>query len=304
MVDLTSEIAGLKLKNPTILASGILGETGKTLSRVIEHGAGAITTKSIGLEPRAGHDNPTIVELDCGLLNAMGLPNPGIDEYKSELEHAVQLDAPVIGSIFGKNASEFAVLGKAMETYKVQALELNLSCPHAEGYGSELGSVPERVKEVTGAVRDAVSIPVFVKLTPNTSDIVSLGKAAVAGGCSGLVAINTVKGLAINAELGMPVLSNKFGGYSGPAIKPIGLRCVYELAAADLGVPIIGVGGINSGIDIAEYLMAGASVVQIGTAVYYDGITAFEKLVTELRKFMEENNHNSINDLIGLAHKN
>jgi dihydroorotate dehydrogenase (NAD+) catalytic subunit len=302
MVELGIELAGLKLRNPTILASGILGETGKTLSRVIDTGAGAVTTKSIGLEPRPGHDNPTIVELDCGLLNAMGLPNPGIDKYTSELETVVDSGVPVLGSIFGKSAEEFAKLGGLIATAGVHALELNLSCPHAEGYGAELGSAPERVQEITVAVKSAVSIPVFVKLTPNTSDIVSLGRAAVAGGCDGLVAINTVKGMAINADVARPILSNKFGGYSGPGIKPIGLRCVYQLAGADLGVPIIGVGGVTNGKDIAEYLMAGASAVQVGTAVYYHGISVFEKMVLELETFMQDNGYNSVKDMVGLAH--
>ena len=303
MADLITELVGLKLNNPVILASGILGETGKTLERVIHCGAGAVTTKSIGFEPRTGHSNPTIVELDFGLLNAMGLPNPGIHNYLGELHDLVAGGMPVIGSIFGKDAGEFAELAGIMVDAGVATLELNLSCPHASGYGAELGSEPELVQEITAAVCDAVTKPVLVKLTPNTADIVALGKSAVAGGCSGLVAINTVKGMAINAELGRPVLSNKFGGYSGPGIKPIGLRCVYELASAELGVHIIGVGGITSGSDIVEYLMAGATAVQVGTAVYYDGITAFEKLVSELDKFMTENNYQSVSELIGLALK-
>ena len=301
MVELSIELAGLKLRNPTILASGILGETGKTLLRIIHAGAGAVTTKSIGLEPRVGHDNPTIVELDCGLLNAMGLPNPGIEDFSNELKVVVASGVPVVGSIFGKDAEEFAKLASLMADVGVHALELNLSCPHAEGYGAELGSDPKRVQEITAAVRAAVTIPVFVKLTPNTSDIVLLGRAAVAGGCAGLVAINTVKGMAINADVAKPVLSNKFGGYSGPGIKPIGLRCVFELSNADLGVPLIGVGGITTGRDIAEYIMAGASAVQVGTAVYYHGISVFEKIVKELETFMQDNGYTSIKDMVGLA---
>jgi dihydroorotate dehydrogenase (NAD+) catalytic subunit len=291
----------LKLTNPTILASGILGETGKTLLRVIQNGAGAVTTKSIGSEARVGHNNPTIVELETGLLNAMGLPNPGIEDYKKELESMSESTVPVIASIFGKNSEEFSSLAGIMSDHGISAVELNLSCPHAEGYGAELGSDPGRVQNITEAVTQNVKIPVFVKLTPNTADLLSLAKAAIAGKCSGLVAINTLKGLAINPELGIPILSNNFGGYSGPGIKPIGLRCVYELASADLGVPIIGVGGITSGRDAAEYLMAGASAVQIGTAVYYDGVGVFGKIVRELEEFMTKNNHDSVSDIIGMA---
>jgi dihydroorotate dehydrogenase (NAD+) catalytic subunit len=150
-------------------------------------------------------------------------------------------------------------------------------------------------------VKSAVNLPVLVKLTPNTADIVALGRAAVDGGCDALVAINTVKAMAINPEVGMPILSNRFGGYSGPGIKPIGLRCVYELAAAEFGVPIIGAGGITTGQGAIEYIMAGASAVQIGTAVYYDGISVFDKLKSEITEFMEKNRYNSIKDMVGLA---
>ena len=302
-MDLSTTVAGLKFQNPTILASGVLGETGKTLERVIACGVGAITTKSIGLDPRSGHPNPTIVELEHGLLNAMGLPNPGIDDYKSELQLLKDCDVPVLGSIFGKDAVEFSTLAKHMAESGVSAVELNLSCPHASGYGAELGSDPEMVKSITAEVKNTVSIPVLVKLTPNTSDIVALGKAAVAGGCDALVAINTVKGLALAPELGRPILSNNFGGYSGPGIKPIGLRCVFELASAKLGVPIIGVGGVTTGTDVAEYLMAGAAAVQIGTAVYYYGINVFSKITNELEEFMVNQNYSSINEMIGLAIK-
>ncbi len=301
MVDITTELAGIKLKNPTILASGVLGETGSSLKKVFRAGAAALTTKSIGLEPRDGHTNPTIVELEFGILNAMGLPNPGIEMYLDELREVVKDGFPVIGSIFGKDPNEFSKLAGIMADNGVSAIELNLSCPHALGYGAELGAIPEMVKTITEQVKNTMTKPVFVKLTPNTSDIVALGNAAVKGGCDGLVAINTVKGMALSPELGKPILSNKIGGYSGPAIKPIGLRCVYELGTAGLGVPIIGVGGISSGKDIAEYLMAGATAVQIGTAVYYHGVDIFTAVITELKEFMTMHEFKNIQELIGLA---
>jgi len=241
--------------------------------------------------------------LDYGLLNAMGLPNPGIEEYKEELSKILSCGVPVFGSIFGKDADEFAELAGLMADLGISALELNLSCPHASGYGAELGSDPEMVKSITAAVKSSISVPLFVKLTPNTADIVSLGRAAVDGGCDVLVAINTVKGLALEPDLGLPILSNKIGGYSGPGIKPIGLRCVFELKGADLGIPIIGVGGITNGRDVVEYLMVGACAVQIGTAVYSHGITVFSKIITELEEFMKKNNYNSISKITGLALK-
>jgi dihydroorotate dehydrogenase (NAD+) catalytic subunit len=280
-----------------------LGETGKTLERAFNSGAGAITTKSIGLEPRPGHGNPTIVELPYGLLNAMGLPNPGISDYKQELEQVVKTGKPVIGSIFGKNADEFTKLGTFMQDHGASAVELNLSCPHAAGYGVELGGGRENVKLITEQVNNVVKIPIFVKLTPNTADIIALGKAAVDGGCDALVAINTVKGMAINPELARPVLSNKFGGYSGPGIKPIGLRCVYALAKANLGVPIIGVGGISTGMDAIEYVMAGSAAVQVGTAIYHHGYEVFNKITSTIEEFLTTNNYNSVHEIIGLAVK-
>ncbi len=304
MPTLETMVSGLKLENPIILASGILGETGKSLERVLNSGAAAVTTKSIGLEPRMGHPNPTIAELDYGLLNAMGLPNPGVDHYLSEIKPILDSKLIVFGSIFGKDHSEFSKLAIKMANAGINALELNLSCPHAKGYGAELGADPKLVFEVTKAVKDAVKIPVFVKLTPNTSDIVSLGRAAVQGGADALVAINTVKSLVIAPELAKPILSNKYGGYSGPGIKPIGLRCVHELASAELGIDIIGVGGIISGTDIVEYLMVGACAVQVGTAVYYHGFETFNKMKSELVEFLDKNGYSSLNEIIGAALKN
>jgi dihydroorotate dehydrogenase (NAD+) catalytic subunit len=298
---LNINLSGLELRNPLILASGILGVTAETMARVSAAGAGAIVTKSIGLEPREGHRNPTLIELPHGLLNAMGLPNPGIEEFCSELPKLLETGTPVIGSIFGKDAGEYAKLGAKMEEAGVSALELNLSCPHAKGLGLELGSDPEMVKNITSAVTSEVNIPVFAKLTPHTPNLVELGEAAVAGGAKGLVAVNTIKAMKIDTATGTPVLGNIIGGYSGPALKPIGVRAVYELSAAELGIPVIGVGGVMTGEDVVEYLMAGASAVQLGSAVFYDGMNAFDKIHRELRSFMESNNYSNINDIIGLA---
>lgn len=303
MASLLTELCSLRLQNPLILASGILGETGASLKRVTEWGAGAVTTKSIGMEPRPGNDNPIVVELDYGLLNAMSLPNPGIDTFIAELHLVIDSEVPVIGSIFGKDTREFSQLARKMSECGVTAIELNLSCPHAKGFGAELGNNPEMVLEITSAVRNEVTLPVFVKLTPNTSDIVALAAAAVSGGCDAVVAINTVKGMAINPEIGAPILSAKTGGYSGPAIKPIGLHCVFEIAQASLGVPIIGVGGITTGRDVIEYLMAGAQAVQVGTAISYFGEATFKKLVDEVLEFMQVNGYETLDQVRGMALK-
>lgn len=267
MVDITAEIASLQLSNPTILASGLMDEDAGSMRRIISCGAGAIVTKSIGLEPRAGYPNPTVIELEHGVLNAIGLSNPGIIEFEEEIRKLKRSNVPLIGSIFGSNSKEFVELSKKMQSYGVDALELNMSCPHAKGYGLEIGSNSKLVKEITSQVNGSIDIPVFVKLSSNVTDIVEIAKAAEKGNADGIVAINSVKAMKIDIDLKMPVLSNKVGGYSGKAIKPIGVRCVYEIVK-NVDIPVIGVGGVTTGEDAIEYIMAGASAVQIGSGIY------------------------------------
>ena len=302
MVDLTTKIASLTLKNPTILASGLMDEDAGSMKRIINCGAGAVVTKSIGVKAREGYANPTIVELECGILNAMGLPNPGIDEFGEEIKKLKSLNAPIIGSIFGSNSKEFVELGKKMQNYGANALELNMSCPHAKGYGIEIGSDSNLVKEITAQIKASVDIPVFVKLSSNISNLVEIAKAAESGGADGIVAINTIKAMKINLELRAPVLSNKIGGYSGKAIKPIGVRCVYEIAE-NVDIPIIGVGGITTGEDAIEYIMAGASAVQIGTGIYYRDVDVFKNICDEMQDWMKKHNVKKISEFIGAAHK-
>jgi dihydroorotate dehydrogenase (NAD+) catalytic subunit len=302
MVDISTEFSGLKLKNPTILAAGILGETGYSLLNIIKGGAACVVTKSIGVTPKEGHPNPTFVETEHGIINAMGLPNPGIDGYKGEVKTALEGGVPVIGSIFGANASEFELLATKMEQYGASALELNLSCPHAKGYGAELGHDKEKVKEITRAVKNVVALPVFVKLSPNVSNIAETAKAVEEANGDGVVAINTLKAMAISTELGIPILSNAVGGLSGPAIKTVGLRCVYEIKK-ETEIPIIGVGGILTGKDAVEYIMAGASAIQIGSGVYYKGNEIFNGVSQEIHKFMEVHGYNNIKEMVGIATK-
>jgi dihydroorotate dehydrogenase (NAD+) catalytic subunit len=301
MAELTVDIAGLRLQNPFILASGIWGETGATLARALRAGAGAVVTKSIGTEPRPGYPNPTIVEVPAGFINAMGLPNPGIEAYKEEIEEALQPGKPVIGSIFGADEREFVKLARKMESYGVSALELNLSCPHAKGYGAQLGQDPGITKKITAAVKAAVKIPVFVKLTPNVASIAAIGKAAESGGADAVVAINTLKGMAIDLELGRPVLSHGSGGYSGPGIRPVGIACVYDLFEA-VKIPIIGMGGISSGDDAAEYLLAGAAALQVGSVVYKKRDRTFTHLSRELSRFLSSHHYKSARSMTGKAH--
>jgi len=269
------DVGGVVLENHLMLAAGILGTTGSSLSRVLSKGAGGVVTKSIGPLPLEGHPGPCLVPVEGGLLNAMGLPNPSI-EFLDELVPLA--GRPVIASIFGSSPSEFATVAGWFRG-RVSAVELNLSCPHAQGYGATLGSDPVLVEECTRAVA-ARNIPTWVKLTPNVADISEIGMAAERGGARALVAINTVKGMRISVGLRRPVLGNRFGGLSGKAIFPIAVRCVYELYDA-CSIPIIGCGGISSAADVLEMMMAGAAAVEIGTAVM-DDISVFSTIAEEL----------------------
>jgi len=282
MPSLTVDAGGLLLHSPVMLAAGILGTTGASLRRAALAGAGGVVTKSIGTVPREGHSGPTVVQVECGLLNAMGLPNPSYKDFQDEIEIARLGGVPVIASIFGSSAEEFAMIARGLDA---DAFELNLSCPHAEKYGSELGRYPDLVESVTGAVKAAANVPVWVKLTPNTADIAELGLAAQRGGADAVVAINTLKAMAIDIETGYPILGNKFGGLSGQAIKPVAVRCVYELSS-NLEIPVIGVGGIASWEDAAEMIMAGASAVQVGTALQR-GYGVFEEIADGLSRYLE-----------------
>ena len=302
MVDLSMTVAGVHFSRPVVLASGVMDEDAGSMIRMVEGGAAGVVTKSIGLIARTGHCNPTVVEVQGGWLNAMGLPNPGIDEYVGEIAAFKKVcDVPVIGSIFGANAEEFCRLARRMQQSGVQAIELNVSCPHAKGFGLQLGCDSELVEEIVSAVKSEVSLPVFVKLSPNVTDIVKIGCAAVDGGADGLVAINTIKAMAIDINLRTPVLSNRIGGLCGPAIKPVGIRCIYELFEA-VDVPLIGVGGVSSGRDLIEYVMAGASLVQLGIGVAHRGISVFSSVVDEATVWMKDNEIESLAELVGVAH--
>ena len=279
-----------------------MDEDAGSMERIFKCGAGAVVTKSIGLKSREGYLNPTLIELEYGILNAMGLPNPGIDEFREEIEKLKRSKIPTIGSVFGSNTKEFVELAEKMQSYTVDALELNMSCPHAKGYGLEIGSDPKLVKEISSNVKKSVNIPVFVKISPNLMNIVEIAEAAEKGDADGIVAINTIKAMKIDLKLKKPVLSNKIGGYSGKAIKPIGVRCVYEISK-NVDIPVIGCGGITTGEDALEYIMAGASAVQIGSAIYYRGVDVFKKICKEIENWMNECDYKKLTDLIGASHK-
>lgn len=296
---LSTEISELKLRNPTILASGILGETGESLVNAARNGAGAVTTKSIGIKPKEGNKNPTVLETWYGLINAVGLANSGIDNYENEIKIGLKSKIPLIGSIFGKDKKEFVCLAKKMESFGANAVELNLSCPHAKGYGVEIGEDKKLVYDIVRWVKKSVDIPVFVKISAH-SNVLSIAKNIEKAKADAIVAINSLKGMKIDLDLGIPVLSNKIGGYSGPGIKPVGVRTVYEIASS-VKIPVIGCGGVRNGKDAVEYMIAGASAVQIGSGVYYRGINVFSKICNEIRMWMKMHGYKKIGEVIGVA---
>ena len=285
------KVGGVELDNHLLLAAGILGTTGASLSRMLTLGAGGVVSKSIGPVPKEGHAGPCLVVLEDGLLNAMGLPNPS-KEFVDEL--TLLAKKPVIASIFGGTPEEFGTVAGWFEG-KVAGFELNLSCPHAEGYGAAIGTDPDLVEACTRIV-SRTGTPTWVKLTPNVTDITTIGRAAERGGASAIVAINTVKAMRISTGLKRPVLGNRFGGLSGPAMFPVAVRCVYELYES-CSIPIIGCGGIATADNVVEMIMAGARAVEIGSAIYND-VNIFETIKKELYR----KDGLDTKDLVGCAH--
>src|SRR5512136_507986 len=285
-------VGGVILENHLLLAAGILGTTGASLSRMLTLGAGGVVTKSIGPLPKDGHAGPCLVVLEDGLLNAMGLPNPSRD-FVDEL--APLAKKPVIASIFGGTPEEFAMVA-GWFSHRVAGFELNLSCPHAEGYGSAIGTDPALVEACTRAVSKS-GVPTWVKLTPNVTDITAIGKAAERGGAGAIVAINTIKAMRISTGIGRPVLGNRYGGLSGSAIFPVAVRCVYELFES-CKIPIIGCGGISTADNVIEMMMAGAGAVEIGSAVL-NNVKIFETIKADLYK----KDGIAQREIIGCAHR-
>ncbi|AKA49511.1 dihydroorotate dehydrogenase [uncultured archaeon] len=298
MPDISAKIAGLELENPLILASGILDENGYTMRRIMEEGAAAVVTKSIGIDERAGYRPPVIAEVDSGLLNAVGLANPGIESFGEEIEIALTAGKPVIGSIFASTVEDFVNLAEKMEKFSVSGVELNLSCPHVEGFGTEVGSDASLVEEIVTEIKKKISVPLFAKLSPNVSNMLEIAKAAERA--DAYVLINTVRGMSIDINARKPVLSNRYGGLSGSAIKPVGIRYVYEVKK-ETGKEIVGVGGIETGYDAIEYIMAGASALQIGTALFRHGRRVFDLVNGQINDFMAREKVDRIDELIGVA---
>jgi len=284
-----------------ILAAGVLGISPSLLMRVYNSGAGAVISKSIGIRPREGNKNPVVVGADCGLINAMGLPNPGIDNFIDELKQIKNTELPLIMSIFGDTEDDFGIIAERLSELKiVKAIELNISCPHSKI--SQIGQDPELTEKVVKIVRKSTNLPIFVKLTPNVTNISKIAQVAERAGADAITAINTVKAIAIDIETGFPILSNIYGGLSGPAIKPIAIRAVFDIYKK-VKIPIIGVGGIFNWKDVIEFFYAGASAVQIGTAIIKEDLNIFNKINYGLLRFLEKKNIFNIKELTGYTHK-
>ena len=298
------QIADLTLDYPGMLASGVLGYSAESMLRVIEGGAGAVVTKSVGLQPRSGYANPTVVQAKSGLINAMGLPNPGIDVYVAEIKHTKRLfHQPLIVSVFGYSAEEYAVVSRKAVDAGADALELNVSCPHVKQTGSEIGQNPDLLLEVVKAVKTAVKVPVFVKLSPNVTDIALLAKAAVNAGADALTMVNTLRAIAIDVETTRPILNNIKGGLSGPAMKNVALRCVYDVREKIADIPIIGCGGISNWQDAVEFFLAGANAIQIGTAIAYSSPEVFQIINQGIEDYLKRKQFRSVKEIVGLSHR-
>ncbi len=293
-------LSGLKLKSPIILASGILGVSFSSMKRVFDAGAGTVTTKSIGPKPRKGYKNPSIIEISPGtFMNSVGLGNPGIKEFISEIKEIKKHKIPLIVSVFGNTNEVYLDVAIKAENAGADAIEINISCPHAEV--SSIGIDKGLTFEIVKFLKEKLTIPLFVKLNPNVTNIVEIALAAEKGGADGVVAINTMSALKIDVNTKRPILSHGSGGLSGKAIQPIAIKKVYDLYKV-LKIPIIGCGGIDSWQDVVEFFLAGASAVQIGTA-FYKGTEIITEINHGITQYLKDNDCISINDIKGLSHQ-
>lgn len=271
MSRLNVELPGLSLKNPVMPASGCFG-FGKEYSEFYDLSLlGAIMIKATTLEPRFGNPTPRVAETSAGMLNAIGLQNPGLKKVMSnELPWLSKFDVPIIANVAGSLEEDYVQVAKEIsKASNVHALELNISCPNVKCGGMAFGTNPEIAKQLTRKVKEVSEVPVYVKLSPNVTNIVEMAKAAEDGGADGLTMINTLVGMRIDLKTGKPVLANRTGGLSGPAVKPVAIRMIYEVSQA-VHLPIIGMGGIESASDVIEFFYAGASAVAVGTANFVD----------------------------------
>jgi dihydroorotate dehydrogenase (NAD+) catalytic subunit len=306
-MNLSQTILDITFENPTVLASGIWGITSSGWKKAAEGGAGAITTKSLWIREHKGHPNPTIISTEHWSLNAVGLPDAGPEKAREEVGDFLKADlCPLIANIVAESIENFGGCAAVYAQLNPAALEVNISCPNVE---DECGkpfacSLPDAVKVTKTVKQHCGDVPIFIKLSPNVDNIGQIAKAVVDAGADGLTVINTVgPGMAIDLKTRMPILANKVGGLSGRAIKPLAVRCIADCyAATDGKVPIIGTGGVHTGEDAIELMMAGASLIGIGTALWERGEDIFQKIADEMSAWGDANGVKSVSEIIGAAH--
>lgn len=309
--DLSVIFCGVKFKNPLVLASGILGITASSWKRAVQNGAGGITTKSLWLGEHKGHPNPVIIANEHYMLNAVGVPDAGTEKAREEIGKFLKSnEAPIIANIIAASIHDFGETAEQIAKIKPHILEVNISCPNVEDeFGKPFACVAGDAAKVTKEVKNRVSkmgmkIPVIIKLSPNVEDIVAIARACADAGADGFTVMNSLgPGLALDINTRKPILANRVGGITGPALKPLAVKYVYEIHKA-LKLPIIGVGGILTGEDAIEIMMAGATLVGIGTGVYYRGQDVFKKVADEMSKWCASRKISKLRDVISAAHVN
>ena len=298
-VDLQVNIGALRFRNPVMTASGTFGYGEEFAGLVHLHRLGAVVVKGISLEPRPGNPPPRVVETACGMLNAIGLENVGVEGFlRDKLPFLREMKTRLIVNILGDTAQEYGRLAAALsQTEGIDGLEVNISCPNVKKGGVAFGTDPLMAAEVTRSVRENTTLPVIVKLSPNVTDIVLMARAVEEAGADAISLINTLTGMAIDIQTRRPKLANVIGGLSGPAIKPVALRMVWQVADA-VRIPVIGIGGIGTAEDAIEFLLAGATAIQVGTANFYDP-SACEAIVAGMAAYLEEQQEKSVRAIIG-----
>lgn len=296
----------LRFPNPLVLCSGYLGVTASTWDNLAKKGAGGITTKSIWLKEHEGHPNPVILANEDFIINAVGVPDAGIKKAVEEFQEYLKRKngVPLIVNIIGGKADDFVAIAEEVSKLRPQLIEVNISCPNIEDeHGKPFATSCPDAARVTRMVKQVTDIPIVVKLSPNVEDIGQIAKAVVDAGADGICAVNTYgPGMVIDIDSGEPILANKFGGVSGPGIKPLAVKAVFDIASV-VDVPIIGMGGITTGRDAIEMMMAGATLVGIGSALYYRGEDAFKIILDEMVEWCEKNKVKSFHEMVGKTHK-
>jgi dihydroorotate dehydrogenase (NAD+) catalytic subunit len=297
--DLSVDIAGIKFRNPVMTASGTFGYGSEFADYMDLESIGAIITKGLSLRPKAGNRTPRIIETPGGMLNAIGLQNVGIEAFiREKIPFLRTVNTPVIVNVYGNTLEEYGELAERLDKiHEVAGLEVNISCPNVKQGGIVFGTDPRAAQEVVSLVRDATIKPVIVKLTPNVTDIVEMAHACEEAGADALSLINTLTGMAVDLQKRRPVLANVTGGLSGPAIKPIALRMVWQVARG-VKLPVIGIGGIISATDALEFIVAGATAVQVGTANFLDPAAA-QTIARDMERYLAENGIAGIREMIG-----